>query len=190
MKTIIETINGKLVTVIRKPFDVEWVKEQLSLGVPVVVELLSEAKAPAPFVRPAFNSEWWVLFAKHTNREPIHWYMGHNQGKGVSDSILEERIQSVITILPALPRDLRPEHAEEVLHILHLYASYGFYARLSDRLEQYTFIGRDIHKRILAANYATQVAIPQGTKVTFIGAVDAQGNKVEVAIEGMHDRLS
>lgn len=43
-KVSIEEINGKQCTVIRKPFDAEWVKEQLSMGNYVRVE--------------TFNMEW------------------------------------------------------------------------------------------------------------------------------------
>ncbi len=34
----IEEINGKKCSVVRKPFDAEWVREQLAIGMPVVVE--------------------------------------------------------------------------------------------------------------------------------------------------------
>lgn len=55
MKTTIETINNKLCTVIRRPFDAEWVKGQLAMGVPVRV-------------REVHGVQWAWVFSENNGR--------------------------------------------------------------------------------------------------------------------------
>lgn len=102
MKTSIETINGQLCTVIRKPFCADYVREQLEMGVPVVCEygLFDDS-----VVRHALFSE--LVLDAH-----IALYG-------------EAAMRHTLTILPALPRNPTADDAP----LLYRYASKGVLAQ-------------------------------------------------------------
>lgn len=100
----VETINGKQCTVIRKPFDAEWVKEQLSMGIPLVVQ--------------DNELERWQLFGR-ANAFP--WLSASSLNDGRVDSLYSSCIEYVLTILPPLPRRPKPEDAP----LLYRYMSEG-----------------------------------------------------------------
>lgn len=100
MKTSIETRNGKLVTVIRKSFDAEWVGEQLAVGMPVVAEYLNDGGSTyRKVLRDALERK---CYEAQTEITPLY----------------------TITILPALPRNPKPEDVP----LLYRYASEGLFA--------------------------------------------------------------
>src|SRR5688572_12506990 len=98
-----ETINGKLCSVIRKPFCAEWVREQLAMGVPVVADYGKKGFAKLTSyddTRGAFCSGNNVFAPDYTD-----W-------------------RYTLTILPPLPRRPTAEDAG----LLHLYAAHGIFA--------------------------------------------------------------
>lgn len=94
----IEKINGKERTIIRKPFDAEWVKEQLCNGTGVTVELC--------------NLTWRTL-SYYDSEDDL--YCGYLSKASAS------YIVNTITILPPLPKHPKSEDAP----LLHLYAANG-----------------------------------------------------------------
>lgn len=79
MKVTVETINGKPCTVIRKPFDAEFVISQLNLGIPVLVEATNSKRTVM------VRKDRTVILADHLCKEAKH--MG---------------LVSTVTILPPL----------------------------------------------------------------------------------------
>ena len=104
-KVTIEEINGKQCTVIRKPFDAEWVKEQLSMGNHVRMEAV-------------YPDQDTVLIECSTKTYPAGESVSYF---GAYDCFAEEDIKHTLTILPALPRKPTPEDAP----LLYRYASEG-----------------------------------------------------------------
>lgn len=144
MQTTIETIGGKLCTVIRKPFDADWVREQLSMGIPVVGELPRGERIP--FYILDIDQEFYDY--------PF-----------------------VVTILPALPRHPKPEDAP----LLYRYAAEGIH--LSFVWGNYTEEHYEMCTRssgiVEVMDYIQRKQIPLPT---FSHAIDAQGNRHEIAI--------
>lgn len=93
MQTSVETISGKLCTVIKRPFDAEWVREQLAMGMPYMYE------------------------AEDGYRGNFYPKIRTLVEKAIDIGRLTPKY--VITILPALPRRPTPEHAP----LLYRYAS-------------------------------------------------------------------
>ena len=96
MQVTIETINNKQCTVIRKPFDAEWVKEQLNMGIFPSVDLKCS--------KPLTGSVLCYKDSYFTYYDP-QW----NEIISFEKEMLE--LYSVITILPPLPRNPTPEDA-------------------------------------------------------------------------------
>ncbi|MCA9340410.1 MAG: hypothetical protein KDA17_05840 [Candidatus Saccharibacteria bacterium] len=153
MKTSIETINNHLVTVIRKPFDVEWVREQLAMGAPLIVQLLFDS------VEDDFNPpriEIWKCEDDFIDRTT------HPEETGL-------RAAYIISKLPALPKHPTPEDAA----LLYRYASEGLFPRgYKDFKNQYIW-----HVEALEIDPLKY----KGVEITH--ATDTEGNRVEVAIQ-------
>ncbi len=90
MKTHIETRNGKPVTVIKKPFDAERATEQLKSGDYVIIETQDGCELPLITI----SEDGGVYVAVDVNSDAEFPLIG----------ILPNIIESVITILPALPK--------------------------------------------------------------------------------------
>lgn len=94
-KISIEEINGKKCTVIRKDFDAEWVKEQLSMGNAV----LAETWGLTNFMVVGLKDDMYMSIDK--SYETIF----------DAEEVSHDRFKHTITILPALPRHPKPEDA-------------------------------------------------------------------------------
>jgi hypothetical protein len=106
-----ETINGKEYNVILKPFDADYVRDQLAMGMPVIGE--SEGRAFAivsESERFAIQDEtvWNVLYYG----SGLEIYSGLEKGSW---------IEFIRTTLPPLPRHPKLEHQG----LLHLYVAHG-----------------------------------------------------------------
>lgn len=101
MKTTIEEINGKLCTVVRKPFDAEWVKSQLDIGIPVLMD--SPKHLPHRHVITAYNED---EFQSSVSSE-----YGYEFNSARDSWNKESDCRNVLIILPALPRNPKPEDA-------------------------------------------------------------------------------
>lgn len=81
----VEKIGNKSVTIIRRPFDPEAVRESLAMGVPAVVEAWYQGQIiSAPIVEPEPSNGWWLAF------------------KGLYKCADDGDINHTLTILPAL----------------------------------------------------------------------------------------
>lgn len=103
ISTTIETINGKPYTVIRKPFDAEWVREQLVI-------------------------EQSVLAEKSRGKLFTLWNcVEDNFQSGGGDFHRKEDFTHIITILPPLPRNPKPDDVKEVSRVLYLYGCHNIF---------------------------------------------------------------
>jgi len=150
MQVTPETIYGKLCTVIRRPFNAEWVHNELSL--------------------------WRLPLCEHRGRwEHITGDWCFENGAPSGDFKLHggqltrsEHIDYTVTILPPLPRNPTKDDA----WLLYLYASHGLFA-VWESIDSYEY------KHFPDRMYS----LLSGCKNTGIThAVDAEGNKQEVAI--------
>lgn len=122
-KVSVEVINGQPATVIRKKFDAEAVRKQLSMGVPVVVEysregiLLREVVTQQTMTEPvfAFDSEKKIHYVER-----------------------DRRFDNTVTILPPLPR--HPSGPEDAA-LLYRYAAEGLFAVIRYGGEESPFVG-------------------------------------------------
>ena len=113
MKTTIEEINGKKCTVIRKPFDAEYVKAQLDIGEMVTIrkdDPNSLKIMRTTFLRHAVDDELSALVVSHGNT----WMVSGMPFAFFHDWEIEEK-------LPALPRNPKPEDAR----LLYRYMAEG-----------------------------------------------------------------
>lgn len=92
--TSVETIGNRLCTVIRKPFDPEWVREQLTMGMPVMVDL--------------GNNVYDAIYGIKDSRALLY---------NASDTVHLDNIRYTLAILPALKRYPTPYDAR----LLHRY---------------------------------------------------------------------
>lgn len=156
----IETIGGKLCTVIRRPFDTEWVREQLAMGVPVIAERISLQRFL--LVRDDHEGKYKGIKAD----SPYGYY-----SEGRTIDIAPHIFEYTITILPALPRNPKPEHAA----LLYRYASESL----------------NVRYEIMDADLRCADGLGIGDILNHLGCcpieithcLDTQGNRVEVAIE-------
>jgi len=101
----IETINGREYTVIRKPFNAEWVREQLAIGNAVTCSY--RGKPSRTLV--VYNE--WMDGLNHSQWKVI----------GGTRDLGTDELEYVRVILPPLPRRPKPSDAP----LLHLYLSMG-----------------------------------------------------------------
>jgi len=156
MKVSIETINNKLVTVIRKPFDAEWVKEQLSMGIPVDAE--ENGRHRHNLCR-KFGCDF--ISAK-----------GGAYGEFL---VSGEELKYTLTILPPLSKHPKPEDAGD----LYAYAKEGLMVEgLMNAYVGGKYIdqigGAKLHNIIKALEY-------EGRNITITHAT-LEGERVEIAI--------
>lgn len=120
METSIETINGKLYTVIRKPFDADWVREQLAMGVPVLAELKPS--------RNGYVKRGALVYAGNNSFGIADWY--DDEGGAL---YVDHSYQYTLTILPALPRYPKIKDVD----LLFRYASEGLRACIRNEAGNY-----------------------------------------------------
>lgn len=108
----VETVNGCDVTIIRNPFDVEWVREQLGAGICPLVE---------------YTGKWdiasFVYFAKYDDEAEIPTYSNIfcPREKRYIIGVHNSELPHTVTILPALPRNPKPED----IRLIHRYLAEG-----------------------------------------------------------------
>lgn len=159
MKVTIETINDKKCTVIRRPFDAEWVKGQLDMNNSFLVETHKT------------KGRWSILWDWECSIRDVF--------KTPKTRLFAEDIDYTITILPALREHPKPEDAKR----LYRYMAEGFTLVTTDK-EQ--ICGWDY---ALGGFVTANVAIPyenyrNPTNIALSHALDEQGNCIEIAIEG------
>jgi len=118
MKTTIETINGKLCTVIRKPFDAEWVRGQIEME-----------ENPTFILKGCFYK-----FSHYTTYDSRVVYHAFNEVSGWSAVDLKEAV--ICKYLPALPKN--PKSKDELL--IFRYYSEGLEPVLTDKGENYSYL--------------------------------------------------
>lgn len=168
MKVTSENISGRLVTVIRRPFDADAVRESLAIGVPTVVETVHGG-------RNVVHKEIELVSVFSDGSSRIQYDCGDTK-------ILAVSVKSIITILPPLPRHPTLEHAG----LLYRYASEGVFAVLdyevaTDVVESLVFRGMRIDD--VAAPWLGDWG-SQWKNAEITHAVDASGDRLDVAIEG------
>ena len=124
MKVSIEEINGKKCTFIRRPFDEEWVKQQLGMELGVAVEWRQ------PYESPIIAT----LITRNGARDGYYSTAFHEWHKSEME---------LITILPPLPRHPKPEDAK----LLYRYMSEGLtvVARYTDPWEGEDYEAYDLN---------------------------------------------
>lgn len=162
MKVSIETIGDKHCTVIRKPFDAEWVAEQINMEQSVL----------------ACTDERAVDYFTLWN------YSGEDFMSGGGKVIHEDDLIYTLTILPALPRNPKPEDAP----LLYRYMAEGIEAistlyddgaeRFVNNVDFLTMLSQLKH-------YGNKEVDGGGMYIQITHAIDVDGNKLEVAI---HDQ--
>ncbi len=108
----IEEIQGRKYTVIRKPFDAEWVREQLAIGMPVWIEKRAFS---------SYSEKWHTDAQLLCNEDSLNKIVRFE--KDGSHEVLCSK-----AILPPLPRKPKPSDA----WLLHLYAAHGVIAYSDD----------------------------------------------------------
>jgi hypothetical protein len=105
MTITIETINGKKCTVIRKPFDPEWVKKQLAMVIPLIAE----------------HKEYGVLYLPPQDKSKKGTFCYFHNSDSADGVASLENFTSIIVVLPALPRKPKPDDVRRI----HEYESHG-----------------------------------------------------------------
>lgn len=98
-KITIEEINGKEFTIVRKPYNAEWVKDELEIGC-VVLEKKGNQD----------GKQGW-----------IYMYSIHQLDDLYYQDIIKDVESVIVAVLPALPRHPKPEDAP----LLYKYMSEG-----------------------------------------------------------------
>lgn len=163
MKTSIETINGELCTVVKRPFDADAVRKSLAMGVPVLVEDKHETRGTLvrEIRRQSMGNGSWVIYYDCACNVDGHM------------TIVEVRAAAMmyaLTILPALSKHPKTEDAA----LPYRYASEGIFLVGTYGDEDYETCG---FRQFLEMYHS-------GKLKAVVGAVDADGNRVEVAIKG------
>lgn len=109
MKISIEEVAGKKCTIIRRPFDAEWVREQLLTQPAIIAESEDFRHVITDVMITRLGNERW---------------RGHYAGEYIRDSWGTSYLKHTVTILPALPRRPKPEDTK----LLHRYAAEGLFA--------------------------------------------------------------
>lgn len=163
MQVSIETINGKLCTVIRRPFDADKVRESLAMGVPVVAIEAGNEQLP--------------LCLKSYNKGTCEYHCWDG------DATFQETLLYTLAILPALPRYPTAKQVAK-------YAAEGIYLRANiwdedELIEEDTSLVVVEGELRYDAGYAKFFDVEQtGYVLELTHAVGAEGNRVEVAIYG------
>lgn len=155
MKTTIETINGQLCTVVRKPFDAEMLLSNAELFIPTLVER--------------------ILVPKHnhiiSSKEVTCIFNPAEARAFIRD--IDTSDYCFVTNLSALPR--HPENNEATIRLLHAYGAAGL--RPQQKGPEYAGdidIIMLLYSPIKAYNYCT-----------INHAIDTDtGERVEIALEG------
>lgn len=163
-----EIISGKLVTIIRRPFEADKVRESLERGVPVVVEAAFDPYKPTEIFR-SILVEW---------NERVGCFDAY-EGCVETDEIL-----SVLTILPPLPRRPTAEDAG----LLHRYASEGLFVegKYEHCTKGWVQTSFEITMRYVTRGMIKDAEFPFKPIEVFC-AINAQGERVEVAFVGGDD---
>jgi hypothetical protein len=124
----IETINGREYTVIRKPFDAEWVREQLAMDNAVLA-------TDQRYTSPKMLTDYYTFHEGYGKLDALRntTFDGLGFCYPYGDDLLwtsATEFTETIVRLPPLPRRPKPEHAA----LLHLYISKGLMP-LFNRLE-------------------------------------------------------
>ncbi len=172
MKVNIETINGKQCTVIRKPFDANWVKEQLSMGIPVLAEK-KDWKAEGEYgyknlnlileFAPYYRGSYWC--ASECQNKGFHGIGYHKSGH----RSIEGSWTYILTILPPLPRNPKLEDAWR-LHELMAKGISVYFTWDDDRVRKTVWCADDFPVNQLV----DEITITHAT---------LNGERVEIALE-------
>jgi hypothetical protein len=169
MKVSAEIISGTPATIIRHPFSerVEWVRAQLALGVPVVVE---DEKGRGIITRFEYCETW----------KEHKYHMEYSAGN--SWILNGECFTHTVQILPALPRNPTPDDAG----LLYRYASEGLTPVTDDSLDKgMPLYGIQHGKAVLGFHISGYSGEETGLfpleDLTITHAVLANGTRVEVA---------
>lgn len=165
MQVSTETINGELMTVIRKPFDAEWVNQQLSIGVPVTCEF--------PKTEGTCYQDGRVIIVSCDGSDEYK-YITWQTDWDTDDAYCTDRMLEsyIITTLPPLPRNPTADDA----WLLHLYASHGLYAAFG--IYQFAHIDDDGEVYVYGNAGLEMISSPETTHCVY-----KQGNRVDVAIK-------
>lgn len=160
-----EIISGKPVTVIRRPFQPDKVRESLERGVPVVAERISGQRYT--LLKWLAASEEFVSYREDGWRKP-------------KPHILEY----TLTILPPLPRRPTAEDAG----LLHRYASEGLFVegKYEHCTKGWVQTSFEITMRYVTRGMIKDAEFPFKPIEVFC-AINAQGERVEVAFVGGDD---
>lgn len=152
-KVTIETINGKQCTVIRKPFDAAWVKGELARGIPMLVDkTYTDQSHTSP------HSNYQII-----TKDDVAYF---------SDYVRYEHSNygDIITILPPLPRNPKPEDAP----LLYRYMAEGLMPKGEFLWLDKTKSGLNTHHLFDRINKYS------GAEITH---AEHNGERVEIAIE-------
>lgn len=151
MQVKIETINDKQCTVIYKPFDAEWVEEQIDMEQTVLVKRHNKG---------CLLTLW------------NHDHCGNFQSTGLGFHH-PDNFESIVTILPALPR--YPNKKDALLVYRYMAEGLEVIATATDTMTRYN------NCEISAVSDNT---IDNITNYTITHATLPNGERVEIAIEG------
>lgn len=162
MKTSVETIKGKLCTVIRKPFDLEGVREHFVYNDSLQLEI-QHSKYDKD------RNKYYLIPERQSA-------LSFNEARKIRSA---SDIVYIITALPALPRNPTPEDAP----LFSVYESHGLFAIID--------VGGD-GDLIQPSNISGKLYITEGwNDYRLVDGVDSvayvsdkDGNRVEIAIEG------
>jgi hypothetical protein len=165
IKPTIEEINGRKCTVIRKPFDAEWVKEQLDMGIPIIGEDLCGDRFR--IIENCYGSDKWIK--------------AYDEDNSTYDSMTYDQFNYIITTLPALPRYPKPEDAP----LLYRYMAEGIVPVLVDKSG---YNGGFIGFCAISNTQTLLVKHSDGQPITIhmeaeITHATMDGERVEIAIE-------
>lgn len=167
-KVAIETINGKLCTVIRRSFDAEKVRESLAMGGPTLVEIAKAEK----HILLSDDYEGGIDTVKYRG---LYGYDDH-----IITCFTYEDITAALVILPALPRNPKPEDAA----LIAAYNAQGLVVfGEDDNGVDLEFCVQNGKLWCYNDNWEVFGALQAEEEITH--CVDASGNRVDVAIEGV-----
>lgn len=159
----IENINGEMMTVIRKPFDAEWVRGQLDIGESVIAESKTGIK-------------WIVLYYSEQYGK---WASVRQRGDDIRQ-IKPSHMVSVVKNLKALPRKPKPEDAA----LLYRYMAEG----IEPRGNYYDTRAGKKRENHSAFSFMTYMYNCNDSHREITHAIDTKtGERVEIAIKENDD---